>query len=192
MNKPKFVITGTPRSRTAWLGALLATPECPVYHDIKTYPQSMEGDYAIADPSISAFPALWALAEGVPVVVLHRPVDEVKVSLTRAYGLEMDDRLFAKLIAHHIQFCRSHAAMHVIWSSLDDSVVVQAVARFLTGKELNAKHIETYQALNITQHVRKAVARMPHPKLRLVAGREAATGGPGEGAVGVEPEGLPA
>lgn len=164
---PQWIVTGLARSRTAWLGALLATPKVPVYHDVMTYPP--EGDlYAIADPSIATFESFHGIADGVPTVVVVRDVDQSFAAFAKAFDIEVDRRFRERMIKAFNGFCTNRPAMFVRYEALDNDQAVQAISEYLIGKSLDPRRLRTFQALNITEHVPKARARLAHPELRVV------------------------
>lgn len=168
--KPKYVITGLPRSRTAWLGALCATPKTPVYHDITVYPPEGES-YGIADPMIAASPRFHDLAEGVPVVVLWRDPDECYASLQRAYDVQIAKPIWDDMVKAFHAFCTKYPAMHTHVDTLDKPEAVDFLVERLTGAKPDPRRVATFQSLNITQHVGKAKALhgvSAHPELRVV------------------------
>lgn len=175
--QPKFVITGLPRSRTAWLGALLATPAVPVYHDLRTYPPTGT-HYGVSDPMLAATPDGDSIPAGTPCVFMFRPPQEAKAALERAYGVELDTKIWSAMVDRSNDFISKHRPLVVMLPGLQDSGVLQVISRHLTGKPLDQRRIDTFQALKITQHSTKALAA--YPELRLVDQPRAATSGPAE------------
>jgi hypothetical protein len=77
-------------------------------------------------------------------------------------------------------FINKHHPLLVMLPGLQDSEVLQVISKHLTGKPLDQRRIDTFQALKITQHATKALAS--YPQLRLVDQPGAAAGGPTEAA----------
>ena len=170
MYKPKWVITGLPRSRTAWLGALLATPKVPVYHDILTYPP--EGElYAISDPTVAIMESMHAVADGVPLAIVVRDEQGAFDACEKAFGIPLDqpfrDRS-AKAFYSFLARPRERFVM-VKYEGLAENDVVQALSVYLTGKEIDDRRLNTFQALNITEDAGRAFKRhASYPQLGVV------------------------
>lgn len=179
MPQPKFVITGLPRCRTAWLGALLATPAVPVYHDLRTYPPAGTL-YGVSDPMLAATPDGDALPSDIPCVFIFRPPQEARAALERAYGVPLDNAIWQRMVDKSSAFISKHRPLLLMLPGLQDSEVLQVVSKHLTGKPLDQRRIDTFQALKITQHTTKA--RTAYPELRLVDEPGATASGPTEAA----------
>ena len=88
----KFLVTGFPRTRTAWLSALLSA------HLGKVVPHERLPDEPIGDKRCDPGAAMsyWTQAANhfacAPVVFLRRDPHEVRRSLERWAGVKLDDR----------------------------------------------------------------------------------------------------
>lgn len=81
----KFVITGLPRSRTAWFSAYLSTGDTFCHHEAiyHNLPMDLEG-YANVGNSDSGYvlrPQWGEEQDEHKIVVIHRDIDEVRASL---------------------------------------------------------------------------------------------------------------
>lgn len=168
MHKPQWVITGLPRSRTAWLGALLATPKVPVYHDILTYPP--EGEvYAISDPTVAIMEPMHKVADGVPLVIIVRDPEASFNAVETAFGVPIDKPFREKALKAFYAFAQpTRRAMLVKYEALEHDEVVQAISLWLTGKEIDERRLKTFQALHITEDAERARRAAAYPQLRVV------------------------
>jgi len=109
----KFVITGLPRTRSAWFSAYLSQGPVYCHHEATFHGSSMDVPFDYVGNSDSGYILCpeWAEAQGPhKVVVIHRPVDEVEKSLasigqkdTRWLLEQMEPSLQA-LDALHVDF----------------------------------------------------------------------------------------
>jgi hypothetical protein len=158
-----------PRSRTAWLGALLATPKVPVYHDILTYPP--EGElYAISDPTVAVMEPAHTIADGVPTVVVVRDAQASATALARAFDVAVDKPFLDRMTKAFYAFCtKSRPAMYVRYDALEHDEAIQAISLYLTDKEVDERRLATFRALHITEDVPRARTKLAaHPQLGLV------------------------
>lgn len=108
----KFLITGLPRTRTAWFAAYFTgQPDTVCYHEAASMGHEMDIPYSNIGNSEAGVPLEW-VAEWNPdkIVVVHRPVVEVARSLEiigmpiqQGY-LERVDATNQKLEGLHVDF----------------------------------------------------------------------------------------
>ncbi len=110
----KFVITGLPRSRTAWFAAYLTHGDTFCHHEAIFHNKSMDLEgYANVGDSDSGYVLRpeWGPEQGNHrIVVIHRDIDEVRASLAavgifdaRSLLLDCDDKL-DELKGFHVNF----------------------------------------------------------------------------------------
>lgn len=110
----KFVITGLPRSRTAWFAAYLTNGDTFCHHEAIFHNKSMDLEgYANVGNSDSGYvlrPEWGPEQDTHRIVVIHRDIDEVRTSLAavgifdaRELLLDCDDKL-DELKGFHVHF----------------------------------------------------------------------------------------
>ena len=163
MNQLPFLITGLPRSRTAWLSAVLTAHGAPCTHDgiVNDIPEG----WGLSDPAAACvFPhrALELVGDN-PIVVIFRDenvamasfayefgelTDEARESMLRAWRLFMDFVEYDKRTLF-VNFC-----------DLKDNQVVSTVIEYCTGSPSSHDIIEAFQLLKITQRPGPAQERL--------------------------------
>lgn len=169
--KPKFVITGLPRSRTAWLAALLSTPKVPVYHDVLTYPPGDAAPvYGVSDPCVALFDHLHHVADDVPTAIVLRGADDALKAAIAEFGDSAIKAFWPKYLESFYRFAARRAGKPtalVNFDALDDFDVVQVLHQFLTGRDLDRPRFDIFSRLRITEDIPKA-QRVSDPQLRVV------------------------
>ena len=157
---PEYLITGLPRMRSAWLSAVLSTPDLPCVHDRATA-GLVDYKHGLSDPMVSCVaPAAMVKVtyrQPLPVVIIERNPEEAFASLCvmadRA-DLSIDRREWESLVREHLWFReRVPQAMVVPYDLLNDSYVVQSIGAAV-GVSLSIPHIDRFQRLYIEQHVK--------------------------------------
>jgi hypothetical protein len=160
-----YLITGRPRSRTAWLAALFYA-EVPCIHDDVP---ALDGLCAAGKPFGFSSPSLPAVDPKkaidvfglCPIVVIERDAESSHEALARWVKLPMPHW---RLIEENYQaFLRQlpHVPLRVPYESLDDFGVVNEVHRSCTGKPLDRQRFEFFNVLRVDQHLEKIAAKTP-------------------------------
>jgi hypothetical protein len=161
----KYLITGTPRSRSAWLSALLTAHGSMCYHDALTNNVSMQVDAGIADPTIGSLqPEAIEYCRG-PVVVIHRGREWVN-AFERAMGVRLT-RTYIEKIEHNILELCERADLVVPYQELENDRTVAQVVELCSTMPANMKIIRSFQQFTIQQHVEKARSSFSPGELAL-------------------------
>ena len=156
----RYLISGHPRTRTAWLCALMNAHGSLCYHDARVNFVPMDVDAGIADPGLACLDAMEALkwSAGKPRICLIRK-DWVKslgdwcgvyLMPDVADGYEANVTLFAggaDLIMNH--------------EALEDNEIVKEVVELCTQKPASMELIGIFQHMLIEQHLTKAQSALP-------------------------------
>lgn len=164
----KFLITGLPRTRTAWLSALFSTDKVLCWHEpinklgsaiaVQNMLDNIKG-YAhvgISDSSIAVEADFYInyFFEH-PVVIIERPKAEVIESLIRFLGITRKEATkITDSIHEGLRYIkRVRDVMQVDFYSLDDSTVVRNIWEYVTiGLPFDDFRCEQFQNLMINQH----------------------------------------
>lgn len=152
-----FLIYGLPRSRTRWLSRFLAYDGWTVYHDIPLSVASLADLKALlSSPRVGAIetslsraaPMFYSWFPGAPVVVVRRPVPEVRASMERigwttpAGFLESEDRNLDMI-------GRLPTALSVPYHELSTATGCRAVFEHCLRRPFDYHHWRSYAAQNI-------------------------------------------
>lgn len=171
----RFLITGFPRMRSAWLAALFSSDLVHCFHDaahhgsvtgmLNEVVKSTSQIVGLCDPSAACvYPqlAIKLFAES-PIVIVRREADDAKQALETWAGMEMKN--WHELGANYDWFARS--AAHACWidyADLDDYFVVSELYRHCTGLLLDKHRFDLFNTLKIEQHREKAILASGIPK----------------------------
>lgn len=144
-----FFITGLPRSRTAWMAALMTDADTFCWHEAmngcKTraefYGRMCIGGYQNVGNSDSGlvltdFQRRWPHA---PTVIIHRPYDEVMNSL-QALGDYAIHR-------NWVDWIMQLKGLHVNFADLDERI--PEIHRYLIGRDIDRRKLQLFQAMNV-------------------------------------------
>lgn len=150
-----YLVSGHPRTRSAWLCALLNAHGSRCLHDIETNGYPPDVIAGVCDPGIA----------------MLRPFDGIKacrgarVCITRSdwrpafekwSGAEFSD-LAVQAIEENIAKFKAHPRTYSIdWARLDDSDEVARVIELCTQRQADHGLIRIFQQLKIEQHLEKA------------------------------------
>jgi hypothetical protein len=125
----KFLITGLPRSRTAWMAAFMGCQHEPSgqmnsLFDINEFYKVNDG----CSDSTMGWWLPWILKTVRPrVVIIDRPIAEVEASLQREFP-EIEPNLYCKKLLASLDRWRRYAAvMSVPYASLDNVATMRKV-----------------------------------------------------------------
>jgi len=156
----RYLISGHPRTRTAWLCALMNAHGSLCYHDVRVNFVPLDIDAGIADPGLACLDAVEALAatEGKPRVCLIREdwvqaLDDwcgVHAPPDVAEGYEASCTVFAK-----------GADLILQYDALENDDVVKEVVELCARKPASLELIKIFQGMRIEQHLPKAQRILP-------------------------------
>lgn len=165
----KFVITGYPRCRSAWLSAILTAHGSPCLHEPEVLRpgwrdlSEFAGFDGISDPSCTVlYPEqLTKHCYGRPCVYIKRDREEAISSLRAWSGLPVDnlDRYTTGLK----WFVTHFKPMIVPYAMLDDPHWVEAIIQHVTAKPMNPAIFALFDKLDIQQSLPKARRACPTP-----------------------------
>jgi len=157
-----FIITGLPRSRTAWLAAVATTqPGAICHHEpsaawghwtpvFDLWEQSKYLYTGVSD-SVMGFHLgeVFEAYPDVPVLIVERDIDEVQVSLSNLGGLAATN--YCALLQSALEPFRCHQNVaRVDYDALGDSDVVALCLRhLLPNAAIDVGKIETLQHFNV-------------------------------------------
>lgn len=171
----KFIITGFPRSRTAWLSALFCSENVICLHEpinnfisldlMKMYVDELNYEYVgISDSSIALNHFFYiSYFSQYPVVIVNRDKKEVADSLLKITGLP---RTKIERILNMIEFglneIRANCnVLDVDYNDLDEISLLKLIAGFCTPNvPLDEEQCKVFRNFYITQHTSKLLAGM--------------------------------
>jgi hypothetical protein len=170
----RYLVTGLPRIRSAWLAALLGSNERPCYHDALVEFKNEAGlesyfgatdSAGWSDPTAACYftDLSIRLYSHKPVVIVDR--DEKSAmenfrSFMRLNGGDLTDWGW-KYMVHNLARFRSSMphAMAIDFAKLDDYETVARVYRHCVGAELSQERFNIFNLLNIEEMASKALGR---------------------------------
>lgn len=152
----KFLLTGLPRTRTAWFTALLNAHGFVTKHD--RIGREPLGDYGRCDPCAACIYPNEALTHyyDSPIVVIERNPMHSFSAYMKWSGVPIDWRLVEDNYNWFVTHAKS--AVMVKFNDLNDYDVVNGLVLHLTHKPLSIDLFETFNLLEIDQHKDKAKA----------------------------------
>jgi hypothetical protein len=167
----RFLITGLPRTRSAWLAALFSGDGVECWHDA-VHHESVDGllykittsaspIVGLVDPCAACiYPrAALQIFTGFPIVIVRRSESASLDGLTKWSGASPSD--WAGLLRNHAWFV-DHAltlpgVQWVKFTDLDDyGVVSELYSQCVRGKMLDRHRFDLFNTLRIEQHHDKA------------------------------------
>lgn len=180
-----YLITGLPRSRTAWLAAVLSTPESPCLHEgeglLGTVDRTIE--WLTAHPgsgnSSSGMPYDWrAYHEGLrttgyKLVVIDRGIQEAADALEKALegeelpvsrrSLDEAFRHASRALSQWTLVKHKPAPLVVPFRGLEDVDTIRTIMEYVRpGSKISNEWIESMQGLRVTQRIRHVYQRNGH------------------------------
>ena len=156
----RYLISGHPRTRTAWLCALMNAHGSLCYHDARVNFVPVDVDAGIADASLACLDFTEALkwSEGKPRVCLIRE-DWVK-ALGDWSGVYVMPDVADGYEANIMMFAKS-ADLVLQYEALEDDEMVKEVVELCTQKPASMELIKIFQQMKIEQHLTKAQLALP-------------------------------
>ncbi len=162
MSKP-FLITGLPRSRTAWMAAFFSTSPAICHHeplkllwDITELPTALASSYhryVGASDSGAGYFLPWIMRHmNPPTVIIDRNIADVQESM-RAIGFDVDGAL--ELLAKRVLTFKEHPS--VLWVPFDSLSKKRTMERIwfhlLPGVPFDEERFELFNELRIEADV---------------------------------------
>ena len=155
-----YAISGHPRTRTAWLCALLNAHHSFCYHDAIVYKIPLDIHAGIADPGLACIVPAMALqySEGCPRICIARA--DWKLALEKVTNVTIPDES-AEAIHENFKLYAKHATLRLTAEELDGDGAVEEVIRECTKQPASLELIKIFQGLKIEQHLAKAQLALP-------------------------------
>jgi hypothetical protein len=172
VNRSRFCITGLPRSRTAWLTALLCAHGVETLHEYPPFFGSIEelgawlyeGTPEAPHGYVDGFciihhaPLLKQHFASSPIVVIKRNHAEVRRSW-EAWEGPISDEMFAEVMAKVVGFVRETASwpnvLAIPYPDLEHYGAVNRIVMHCTGRELKPRTWQLFHRLKIELHKAK-------------------------------------
>lgn len=164
----KFLITGLPRIRSAWLAALFSTDNVRCFHDPVHHggPDRMMDAFlacqlahvGICDPAAAcAYPELaLRVFHNHPIILIRRDEDDCRAGLENWIGAKLTH--WDEILKNYRWFL-NHPTRHFMWiryEDLDNFEVVSQLFLLCTGQKLDIDRFALFNTLKIEQHYEKA------------------------------------
>lgn len=155
-----YLITGLPRTRSAWLAALLSSDDFPCFHEHVPF-TAQKRAFGLCDPGAACcYPNaalnLWAERK---VVIVVRNDDEAQRSLKAWLGVQHLPNWSTVLNAYRYFLSEATAPFLVHYQQLADPNAVAVLYQRLIGRELTDERWHLFEGLNVQQHLPMAQAR---------------------------------
>lgn len=160
---PSYLITGLPRCRSAWLAAVLSTPDLPCVHDRASVGWPIDYAHGLSDPTVACVnphvivTSVWR--DSVPVVIIERDGKDSYESF-RAFasrgGLDVTPDRWDRLVQSFEWFkeqVTGPGTLTVPYDLLDCLDVVRGIGRHV-GVHLSPAHVDHFQHLHIEQSIK--------------------------------------
>jgi hypothetical protein len=170
MRTRPFIITGLPRSRTAWMSVLFTTddsfcpheltPELPSLEVLREFFNISEYRYIGISDSALIWMLPWVLEElKAPTLIIRRELDEVRSSLSMI-GLH-SNKLLENTAAQLERFVNHPLVRCIDFESLNDPQMMrQAWEHVLPGKRFDVLRFEALKRLHIETDLRQTWERI--------------------------------
>jgi hypothetical protein len=159
----KFLITGLPRMRSAWLAALFSCKHVAMYHDVNFHGGlvsalshgTKDTIVGISDPSAASVWPREALHhfERDPIVYIER--DDWRQAAKAEYPAAPD--AWCDLSEKNALWFKPHAGMVIPFESLDDYSIVESIYWYCTGKKLRRQKFDLFRYLKVSQDTRRVM-----------------------------------
>jgi hypothetical protein len=159
-----YLILGRPRSRTAWLSALLFG-DIPCYHDelFSLKDLLVQGDpFGLAAPSlpITDFDGIERIYSEAPILVIDRTASECYESLSRFAGLKFmpsNIQHFEERFQVLLDRLPTQRRLTIRYSDLDQYETVNRIHEHCVGGPLAPERFHVFNLLRIEQHLPKVM-----------------------------------
>ncbi len=154
----RYLISGHPRTRSAWFCALLNAHGSRCYHDALLNEIDLDGDFGISDPGIACLRPDDGirLTVGKPRICILR--DHWRDAFERWVGTALADEEVEKMEANVRQFEHTLGTVAIDHRQLEDNQTVGDLVNLCTGMAPDPELIRIFQQLQIEQHRAKAHA----------------------------------
>jgi hypothetical protein len=149
----RYLITGHPRTRSAWLCALMNAHGSLCYHDALSCQIDPDVDAGIADPTFACFFPDMALAYSCPRVCILR--DDWREAIEQWSGVGVSDEAAEASSVNCDRFARTLGTLSISLASLEDNGQVKEIVELCTSKPASLEIIQIFQGLKIEQHPEK-------------------------------------
>jgi hypothetical protein len=158
-----YLITGYPRSRSAWLAALFADDNRPCYHEAPSQAHAIPAtaSFGLSDPGAACvYPrrALEVFAQR-PILFVRRDPAEAREALERWSGMELTNWDAIAARAEWFVAQNPPKLMVVQYADLCSYAIINRIGLHLTGKIVKRARFELFDSLQIEQDIAKAVER---------------------------------
>lgn len=164
----RFLVTGLPRMRSAWLAALFSSDQVQCFHDaihhggvdrmLADISASKAQIVGLLDPSAASVYPRDALAifGNDPIVVVFRDERECRTGLEKWMGQYLTH--WDELVKHCQWFLKAvdRKFYAIEYATLDDYEAVAEMYRICTGLTLDRHRFDLFNTLKIEQHYGKA------------------------------------
>jgi hypothetical protein len=159
-----YLITGYPRTRSAWLAALLSEDNRVCYHEAPSQAQPIPAtsSFGLSDPGAAClYPqrALEVFRER-PIVFVRRDPGEALAALENWSGMEIPQWDEVKRRCEWFLAQKPPKLMTVEYHDLANYGVINRISLHVTSKIVKRARFELFDSLRIEQDIEKAVARL--------------------------------
>lgn len=162
----RYLITGRPRIRSAWLAALLSQDKLPCYHDALSIGTIIKDQaFGLSDPAAACtYPNVALTTSGVDckVVLIHRhPLDSEKAFKKLFPAIDWN-AIEARYSFFQAFMLRAHPPQNLLcidYEDMDSYDTISVIAKFCTGHALGKERYRLFDGLRIEQHIPKAKER---------------------------------
>lgn len=170
-----FVITGLPRTRTAWMAALMSGERSICFHEPKNifgswnaffaYATTLDYEYiGISDSSVTIDPLFdWSIFQMAKIVMIDRNPEDVIDSYSNVMDFSHTEAadLVLRVYDGLNQLVAKHEVMHVGYDALESIATVAAIWDYcLPGIRIPEEKIKQMQYLRVEQHIEKVLKHM--------------------------------
>jgi len=158
LNKHSFLVTGFPRSRTAWLANFLTYGESFCFHeaingcyDWKTYFKKLSNVnckyVGNSDSGVALSPLVKQMPEIMPVVIIERDKLDVIDSLENIYGEEYEETIFQIVTQIGLNLSKVENALRIPFEYINENL--SEICMHCIGTEMNENRAESLINMNI-------------------------------------------
>lgn len=166
--KPFCIVTGLPRSRTAWLANLLTTDLTIVFHDSPVVPRGTFKQVGFAGPElVTQYGKFRDMFPSCPWLVIRRKPDEALAAFKKWAGdlLPQDDVMesfWRERVKVFDELCTKPGVETVPYAALDDVNTIREIWKMLLPDiAFDSERAKMLQDLNIQQHLTKKLKTWP-------------------------------
>lgn len=154
----KFVITGLPRSRTAWFSAYFTYGDIICYHEAFYHGIPLEGAKHVGNADCGYFVKDWDIGEH-GLVIIHRDPEDVARSL---YRIGLDEGIeYLPMVSERLY---ELDGLHVDYDDIDDRL--EEIHDYLGLPGYDKKRAELFRNMNIQSTAGLLAAHMELEKIR--------------------------